>query len=102
MNRKQTIKTFLLAGTLLGSIPAQAQTFESDTFVNITPSFFMAVPKAHFAFYKTLKHFRVKRKVNQKETVQANHLQTFKRSIIFSFFVRKVRKFSDLSPKGWR
>jgi len=43
MNRKQTIKTFLLAGTLLGSIPAQAQTFESDTFVNITPSFFMAV-----------------------------------------------------------
>lgn len=66
------------------------------------PSFFMAVPKAHVAFYKSVKSFRKKRKENILKTSHSHHLQIFKRSIIFSFFVRKVRKFSDLSPKGWR
>ncbi|MBI9067718.1 MAG: glycosyltransferase family 2 protein [Salinivirgaceae bacterium] len=65
-------------------------------------SFFMAVPKAHFSFYSTLRKFRVKRKENIKLTISSNHKEIFNRSIIFSFFVRKVRNFSALSEKGWR
>ncbi|MGD9992347.1 MAG: glycosyltransferase family 2 protein [Salinivirgaceae bacterium] len=65
-------------------------------------AFFLSVPKAHFAFYGMVKNFRAKRKQNKHLTVQAQHAEIFKRSIVFSFFVRKARKFSDLNAKGWR
>jgi hypothetical protein len=65
-------------------------------------SFFMAVPKAHLAFYSTLRNFKAKRKENIKLTTKPSHREIFKRSIIFWFFVRKVRHFSGLSAKGWR
>ncbi|HAN00282.1 MAG TPA: dTDP-Rha--alpha-D-GlcNAc-pyrophosphate polyprenol alpha-3-L-rhamnosyltransferase [Marinilabiliales bacterium] len=65
-------------------------------------SFFMAVPKAHFAFYATLGKFKRKRTENNKLRTVNHHLQVFKRSIIYSFFIRKKRKFSDLNPIGWR
>lgn len=65
------------------------------------PSFFMAVPKAHFAFYRTLHHFKFKRKYNLSQTTQLQHRQIFKRSIIVSFFIRKKRKFTQLNSKGW-
>ncbi len=65
-------------------------------------SFFLAVPRAHFAFYTTLQKFRNKRIENNKKRTVTHHNEIFQRSIIYSFFVRKVRKFSNLSPKGWR
>jgi GT2 family glycosyltransferase len=65
-------------------------------------AFFLSVPKAHFAFYGMVKNFRAKRKQNKHLTEQAQHAEIFKRSIVFSFFVRKARKFSDLNTKGWR
>jgi len=65
-------------------------------------SFFWAVPKAHYTFYTTLNKFRKKRLENNKNRQVTFHPEIFQRSIIYSFFVRKVKKFSDLSPKGWR
>lgn len=65
-------------------------------------SFFLAVPKAHFAFYSTIGKFKKKRIENNKHRTVEHHPEIFQRSIIFSFFVRKVRKFSDLSSKGWK
>jgi GT2 family glycosyltransferase len=64
-------------------------------------SFFLAVPKAHFAFYKSLGKFRIKRKEIKKHRMLIKHPQIFQQSIIFSYFVRKTRKFSQLNPKGW-
>ena len=65
-------------------------------------AFFLSVPKAHFAYYGMVTNFRAKRKQNKHLTVQAQHAEIFKRSIVFSSFVRKARKFSDLNAKGWR
>jgi len=65
-------------------------------------SFFLSVPKAHFAFYSSLKYFIKKRNEIAKRRTVNKHAEMFKRSIVFSFFIRKVRKFSSLSPKGWR
>ncbi len=57
-------------------------------------SLFFAVLKAHFAFYaqirKTLKK-RKKLKISKKF-----HKETYKKSIIVSFFIRKQKKFKDL------
>ncbi len=65
-------------------------------------SFFIAVIKAHFAFYSTLGAFKKKRnEIAHKRTVN-NHNEIFKRSIVFSFFVRNVRKFSGLNTDSWR
>jgi GT2 family glycosyltransferase len=65
-------------------------------------SFFWAVPRAHFEFYATLSKFKMKRFESNKERLVSKHSEIFQRSIIYSFFVRKVRKFSDLSDKGWK
>jgi len=65
-------------------------------------AFSLAVPRAHYSFYASLRKYRIKRKENNQKRTVTNHLQIFKRSIIFSFFIRKVRYFSELSPKGWR
>ncbi len=65
-------------------------------------SFFWAVPKAHFAFYTTLRNFKAKRLQNNKMRTVTHQSEIFQRSIIYSFFVRKVRKFSELSSKGWK
>lgn len=65
-------------------------------------SFFIAVLKAHYSFYTTMKLFILKRKmINQSRKVY-KHRQIFNRSIVFSFFIRRVRKFSLLSEKGWQ
>jgi GT2 family glycosyltransferase len=64
-------------------------------------AFFLSVPKAHFNFYKLVNTFRRKRIDNNKQRTEKTHPQIFKRSIIFSFFVRKARNFSQLSEKGW-
>lgn len=64
-------------------------------------AFFWSVPRAHFDFYRMLRLFRKKRLENNQQRTISHHPQIFKRSIIFSFFIRKVRNFSDLSLKGW-
>lgn len=65
-------------------------------------SFFMAVPRAHIAFYSSIGNFTKKRKENLKLRTVHHHSEMFRRSIIYSFFVRKVRKFANLSSKGWK
>jgi len=65
-------------------------------------SFFLVVPKAHFAFYRSIGKFKTKRIENMKLRKVGQHPEMFRRSIIYSFFIRKVRKFSDLSARGWK
>lgn len=65
-------------------------------------SFFMSVPRAHLAFYSTVKKYRAKRKKNNKQRTVDDHPEIFKRSLLYSFFVRKRNKFSELDKHGWR
>ena len=59
-------------------------------------SFFLAVPKAHFAFYSNIKKFKNKRIENNKKRTTNDHHEILNHSIIYSFFIRKVKKFSQL------
>lgn len=63
--------------------------------------FFLAVPKAHFAFYSTKKNFKNKQKENRGKRVVKSHAEMFKKSIVFSFFLKKKTTFNQLDPKGW-
>lgn len=65
-------------------------------------SFFIAVLKAHFAFYSTLGNFKKKRNQIASSRMVNKHPQIFKKSIVFSFFIKKTRKFTSLNPKGWQ
>jgi len=59
-------------------------------------SYFGAVLKAHKHFYKMLKKFKAKR----KELIKYNkitHKEIYKKSIVFDYFFRKKRKFSELN-----
>ncbi len=57
---------------------------------------FGAVFKAHISFYKNIKLFRKKRKIVQQAVTPKQPLPIYKNSIIFDYFIRKKRKFSDL------
>ncbi len=59
-------------------------------------SFYLAVVKAHFAFFGQLKKYKPKRKTNKGRMIKTEHLQIYKRSIVFDFFVKKIAKFSEL------
>ncbi len=65
-------------------------------------SFFMSVIKAHFAFYSTLGTFKKKRNEIAASRTVTSHNEMFKKSIVFSFFIQKTRKFSTLNSKGWK
>ncbi len=60
-------------------------------------SFFTTVFKAHMAFYSNLKKIRKKRNENIEKQKIFYHPEIFKGSIIFSFFVKRIKKFSKLS-----
>lgn len=64
--------------------------------------FFLAVPKAHFVFYKNLSKFKAKRKSINETRKVTNHEQMYKRSIVYSFFIKKNRKFSSLDSTFWK
>ncbi|MEA3451785.1 MAG: glycosyltransferase family 2 protein, partial [Bacteroidota bacterium] len=57
-------------------------------------SYFWAVVKAHFAFYKLLTKFKGKRKILLKNNKE--HSEIYKKSIIFDYFFRKKSKFTQL------
>ncbi len=58
---------------------------------------FSAVFKAHVSFYKNIKLFRKKRKTIRQAVLNKQPLPIYKNSIIFDYFIRKKRKFSDLN-----
>ncbi len=60
---------------------------------------FMAVFKAHLSFYQHLKIFRQKRKKIQLSIIGKQHIPIYQRSIVFDYFIRKKRRFSDLPLK---
>ncbi len=62
-------------------------------------SFFWAVPKAHFAFYRMLGHFAKTRKKNKKLRTVYQHKEMYKKSLVLRFFMFQKHKFSDLSFK---
>jgi len=55
-----------------------------------------SVFKAHFAFYFKVSKFQEKRKNNLKYNVKYVHPEMYKGSIVKMFFLKKVKKFSDL------
>ncbi|MFH2143990.1 MAG: glycosyltransferase family 2 protein [Bacteroidota bacterium] len=57
---------------------------------------FVSVFKAHVSFYSKLKIFRPKRRQNLKSFKIFKHKEIYKKSIVYSFFVKKIKKFSDL------
>ncbi|OFX27468.1 MAG: glycosyl transferase family 2 [Bacteroidetes bacterium GWA2_31_9b] len=57
---------------------------------------FSAVLKAHFHFYKSHSTLKVKRKIIQSNSIKSGHTEILKRSIVFEYFVRKKKIFSDL------
>ncbi|WP_282039096.1 glycosyltransferase family 2 protein [Saccharicrinis aurantiacus] len=60
---------------------------------------FWSVLKAHLSFYKHLPLFYKKRRKNLKYTTQNKHPEIYQHSIVFQFFFRGIRKYSDLRHK---
>jgi GT2 family glycosyltransferase len=58
---------------------------------------FMAVLKAHFSFYQTLRKFLRKRKMLMPLVRQNKHPQIFRGSMVVGFYMMKRRKFSQFS-----
>ncbi len=57
---------------------------------------FWAVIKAHASFYRNLGKLIQKREVTQKQVIVKNHPEVYPKSIMWKFFIQKIRKFSDL------
>lgn len=56
--------------------------------------FTMAISKAHFHFFKDLSKTNKKRGIQQIPLLK--HSGTYKSSIIYAYFVKKIKKFNDL------
>jgi len=57
---------------------------------------FIAVIKAHFAFYSNIKKFKPKRHENKKHNTNYKHTEIYNRSIVFDFFIKGVKEYKDL------
>lgn len=64
-------------------------------------SFFMSVFRAHIRFYFTLPLLINKRRIFNKIIQQKAVNMLYQRSIVFQFFVRKKRKFAEISDDGF-
>ncbi len=58
---------------------------------------FVAVIKAHITFFSWIPRFIKKRKALIKQNQKYTHPQIYKFSIVWNFFIRKVKKFSELN-----
>jgi GT2 family glycosyltransferase len=58
---------------------------------------FKAVIKAHISFFKEIFRLRNKRKNLKKKAVVHDHPEIYTESIMWKFFIRQKRKFSDLN-----
>ena len=63
---------------------------------NLSISFSFSVIKAHFSFYRSLKKLKRKRKEIKNESELNNLNQIYNKSILFNFFVRRNKCFSQL------
>ncbi|NOY96086.1 MAG: glycosyltransferase family 2 protein [Chlorobi bacterium] len=64
--------------------------------VNLNLKAFWAVCKAHAVFYKNFSRFNRKRKLLQPVMSKPSHNEVFQSSIMWKFFIQKIRKFSEL------
>jgi GT2 family glycosyltransferase len=58
---------------------------------------FWAIYKAHSSFYSTLGQTKAKRKLLQHAPLR----NVYRRNIVFEYFLRKKKKFTDLDPKNF-
>jgi GT2 family glycosyltransferase len=63
------------------------------------PDHSWAILKAHFSFYKNFNRFYKKRRQSKLSESSYNPVGEFKRSIVFYYFVKRVRIFSKLGSK---
>ncbi len=60
-------------------------------------NYFLAVYKAHWSFIKKFRHFYGQRKLLAAKVSHTNHPEIYKGSVVFDFFVRKKRYFSQIN-----
>lgn len=65
------------------------------------PDHTIAIIKAHFSFYSNFGKFYKKRRASIKDVKNYNPTGEYKKSIIFEYFIKQVRDFSDLDPKDF-
>ncbi len=58
--------------------------------------FFMVVPRAHFAFYAKLPKLFKKRLRHEKKIRKNSHKEIYKGSIVFDYYLRKIKKFTQI------
>jgi hypothetical protein len=63
---------------------------------------FNAVLKAHLSFYKSLRKFLKKRALLLPQVIKGDHPEMFSGSMVFGFYFRKRRKFTQLNFKTCR
>ncbi len=57
---------------------------------------FLAVLKAHYSFYTNISKFKSKRKFNLSKNTVSKHKEIYNGSIVYQFFVKKVKYYKDL------
>lgn len=62
------------------------------------PKFTMAISKAHFHFFKQI--MRTAGKRTSKQLPLKQHSGVYKGSIVWAYFIKKIRKFSELNLKA--
>jgi GT2 family glycosyltransferase len=82
--------TILLPRMILDALSATAYLLQGKI------SFFFSVLRAHIRFYMSLRMLIHKRKIYNRIIAKVNVNQIYKGSIVYSFFIRKQKKFSDL------
>lgn len=65
------------------------------------PDHSIAILKAHFSFYSKFRSFYKKRLVVKKEVKRFNSVGMYKKSIVFDYFIKGVKNFSELKPKNF-
>jgi GT2 family glycosyltransferase len=66
-------------------------------FMGFYYSGFKAVIQAHISFFKAFFMLRKKRKKLKKQVVVSDHPEIYPKSIMWKFFIKRKRKFSDLN-----
>jgi GT2 family glycosyltransferase len=82
--------TILIPRLILDGISATAYLLQGKL------SFFLAVVRAHIRFYLSLRMLVHKRKIYNRIIAKTSVNQIYKGSIVYSFFIRKQKRFSDL------
>lgn len=60
---------------------------------------FLKVLEAHISFHKNRALLKAKRKILITQIVQKNHPEIYHGSIVWDFFIRRIKKFSDMNWK---